>query len=107
MRFHIAPLLIVFSQLATAQVSVDVSGYGVKSGSGSTASGSGNTAVNETGVISPDAEIEGVTTINDNVWIDGVKIARGVTEYFSKKTRKAYTIRWGKKGEGATVTEKP
>jgi hypothetical protein len=103
MRFHIAPLVMVFSQLATAQVSVDVSGYGVKTASGS----SRNTATNQTGVIAPDAEIEGVTTINDDVWIDGVKIARGVTEYFSKKTRKAYTIRWGKKGEGATVTEKP
>jgi len=29
-----------------------------------------------------------------------------MAEYVSKKTRKVYSIRWGKKGEGVTVTEK-
>jgi len=61
---------------------------------------------NEKGVISPDADVEGVVIINDALSIDGVPIARGVTEYVSKKTRKVYSIRWGKKGEGVTVTEK-
>lgn len=106
MRFPAAVFLLGFSQLTVAQVSIDLSGVSVKTGPGSSVSKSGNTVANEKGVISPDADVEGVVIINDALSIDGVPIARGVTEYVSKKTRKVYSIRWGKKGEGVTVTEK-
>ncbi|MEF8750105.1 MAG: hypothetical protein V5B31_20300 [Candidatus Accumulibacter propinquus] len=101
MRFLLAPVLMFFSMLAGAQVSVDLSGAGVKAGAGSK-----NTVANEQGAIDPDADIEGVVIINDQLYIDGHKISRGAAEYVSKKTRKVYSIRWGKKGEGVTVTEK-
>ncbi len=107
MKFLSALALVLCSHLAGAQVSIDLPGVSVKTGPGSTVSGSGNTVANEKGVIAPDADIEGVVIINGNLSIDGVKIARGVTEYVSKKTKKVYSIRWGKKGEGVTVTEKP
>jgi len=68
--------------------------------------GSNNSAANVSGEIDKSAEVEGVLVINDKVFIDGARIERGVNEYFSKKTRKTYLIRWGKKGEGASVTEK-
>ena len=106
MRCHLASVLIVCSQLAGAQVSIDLSGVNVKTGSGSTVSRAGNKVSNEKGVIGPEADVEGVTIINDDVYIDGSKIARGVTEYVSKRTKTVYSIRWGKKGEGVTVTEK-
>jgi hypothetical protein len=101
MRFPLALALMLCSQMAGAQVSIDLSGMGVKAGSGAK-----NTVSNEQGAIDPDADIEGVVVINDQLYIDGHKISRGVTEYVSKKTRKVYSIRWEKKGEGVTVTEK-
>jgi hypothetical protein len=88
--------LIVVAQMAsgrsTASVKIDL--------------GSNNTVANTSGVIDKDAEVEGVLIINDELYIDGAKVARGVTEYVSRKTKKTYSIRWGKKGEGVRVTEK-
>ncbi|WP_300454782.1 hypothetical protein [Accumulibacter sp.] len=107
MRYFVALPLSLCTAMAGAQVSIDLSGISVKTGPGSSVSASGNTVANEKGVIAPDADVEGVVIINDTLSIDGVKIARGVTEYVSKKTKKVYSIRWGKKGEGVTVTEKP
>ncbi|HPT50096.1 MAG TPA: hypothetical protein PLS67_03585 [Accumulibacter sp.] len=106
MKFPLAVIFVVLSQMASAQVSIDLSGISVKTGPGSSASGSKNTVSNEKGVIGPGADVEGVVIINDEVYIDGNKIARGVTQYVSKKTKTVYAIRWGKKGEGVTVTEK-
>ncbi len=106
MRCHLASVLMLCSQLAGAQVSIDLSGGNAKGGSAATVSAAGNRVSNEKGVIGPDADVEGVTIINDDLYIDGSKISRGVTEYVSKKTKTVYSIRWGKKGEGVTVTEK-
>lgn len=106
MKLPMAVALLVASQWASAQISIDIPGISVKTGPGSKTSSSGNTVANEKGVIDPDADVEGVTIINDELFIDGVKIARGTKEYVSKKSRKTYLIRWGKKGEGVTVSEK-
>ena len=83
-----------------------MSGISVKTNYGTSVSRSKNTVSNEKGVIDQDADVEGVLIINDEVYIDGQKIPKGVTEYVSKKTKKSYSIRWGRKGEGATVTER-
>lgn len=107
MKWLIAVVLVLASLWVMAQISIDIPGISVHTGAGSKTSSSGNTVANEKGVIGPDADIEGVTIINDELYIDGVKIARGTTEYKAKKSKKTYSIRWGKKGEGVTVTEKP
>ena len=111
--------------LSNAQVSVDIPGYGVKvqtgnkttvnvnSGSGNTASGQNvsvqtdgkNTAVVNSGSVASDVEMEGITVINGEVWIDGKKIPKGKTSYTSRKTGKSYRIQWGK-DENVSVTEK-
>lgn len=69
-------------------------------GTGNTAIsiGPGSAAGNSSGTIDADVEMEGVAVINDDVFIDGVKIPRGKTRYTSKKTGKSYRIQWGKNG---------
>lgn len=85
---------------AVAQVSVDVSGYGVK-----IKSDSGAPVNINTGQIGSDVQIEGVTIINDDVFIDGEKVPRGKTVYTSRKSKKTYLIQWGKNGN-ISVSEK-
>ena len=58
-----------------------------------------------TGQIGSDVQIEGVTIINDDVFIDGEKVPRGKTVYTSKKSKKTYLIQWGKNGN-ISVSEK-
>lgn len=60
---------------------------------------------NESETIGIDVEIEGVTIINDKVYIDGVLVPRGRREVVSRKTGKIYRIEWGRDGN-VTVTEK-
>ncbi|WP_300329198.1 hypothetical protein [Accumulibacter sp.] len=101
MKMAAASLLVLLTLVVVAWVAV--AGFG---GSVKIDWGSNNFVANTSGEVDKDAVIEGVLIINDDVYIDGAKIDRGVGEYFSKKTRKTYSIRWGKKGEGASVTEK-
>lgn len=52
-----------------------------------------------------DVEIEGITIINDKVYIDGVLVPNGRREVVSRKTGKVYRIDWGRDGN-VSVTEK-
>jgi hypothetical protein len=65
----------------------------------------GNVSTNESGTISSDAQIEGITIINDVLYIDGVKIPKDQREYYSKKTKKTYVIKRSQ-GGNISVTEK-
>lgn len=85
---------------AVGQVSVNVPGYSVQ-----VDTASGKTAVNEAGVIDSDVEIEGITIINDKLFIDGVEVRRGTKVYSSSKSKKTYKIQWGKDGN-ISVAEK-
>ena len=80
--------------VAQAQVSVDLSGKGVRVQTGG--AGGSSVATNTAGSLGPDVEMEGVAVINDEVFIDGVKVPRGKTTVVSKKTGKTYIIEWGK-----------
>lgn len=99
--------VLIIAVMVFATWAIDMSEVRVQIGSGSSSSAAGNTVANEKGVIGPDADIEGIVIINGELSIDGVKIAKGVTEYVSRKTKKVYLIKWNKKGELVDVTEKP
>jgi len=93
-------LALFVSDVAIAQVSVDVSGYGVSVQSGN------STAVNvNSGIIGPDVQMEGVAVINGAVFIDGERVPKGKSVYTSKKTKKTYFIQWGKDGN-VSVSDK-
>lgn len=93
-------LAMLLSGVAIAQVSVDVSGYGVSVQSGN------STAVNvNSGIVGTDVQMEGVAVINGAVFIDGEKVPKGKSVYTSKKTKKTYLIHWGKDGN-VSVSEK-
>ena len=99
-----------FASVAMAQVSVDISGYGVNVQSGNSSSvnvkSGGNSAVNvNSGIVGSDVQMEGIAVINGNVFIDGEKVPKGKTVYTSKKTKKTYHIQWGK-DDNVSVTEK-
>lgn len=83
---------------AQAQVSVYLSGSSVKMETGVAKGTSTSTATNTEGTIDSDVEMEGIAVINGQVFIDGVKIARGKTSYISKKSGKSYTIKSDKDG---------
>ena len=85
---------------ALAQVSVDLSGYGVK-----VQTGKGASVSNTTGSIESDVQMEGVAVINGEVFVDGEKVPRGKSPYTSRKSGKTYNIKWGKDGTVA-VQEK-
>jgi hypothetical protein len=85
---------------AVAQVSVSVPGYSVQ-----VDSTSGKAAVDGTNGIDSDVQIEGITIINDKLFIDGVEVRRGKTVYTSPKSKKTYKIQWGKNGN-ISVAEK-
>lgn len=104
------------AEVGVAQVSVDLSGYGVKVQTGKGVNvQAGNGVKVQTGksskddddsdVIGSDVEMEGVAVINGQVFIDGVKVPKGKTSYTSKKTGKSYQIHWGKNGN-VEVSEK-
>lgn len=113
-----ALLASLLSSLAFSQVSVDVSGYGVKVQTGNGVKvQTGNGTKVQTGKshrsddddddspIGSDVEMEGIAVINGQVFVDGVKVPKGTTSYRSKKTGKVYQIRWGKNGN-VEVNEK-
>lgn len=64
-----------------------------------------NEVSNESGFIAGDVDIEGVAVINDQVFIDGVRIKKGVREVTSGKTGRTYRINRSSNGN-VTVTEK-
>lgn len=103
MRKNIALAFLIFAGSASAQVSVDVSGYGVRvqqSGSSEVSVNTGNS-----GDVASDVEMDGVAVINGDVFIDGGKVPKGKTLYTSKKSGKTYRINWGKNGN-VSVSEK-
>lgn len=94
----VAVVALLLSCVVSAQVSVTADGHEVNIGSG-------NEASNDTGDIAADVQIEGVAIINDKVYIDGVRVPKGVREVTSSKTGKTYRIVWGKDGN-ISVNEK-
>lgn len=47
----------------------------------------GNVASSSSGVIEGDAQIQGVTIINDQVWIDGERVPASATRYRTRSGR--------------------
>lgn len=72
---------------AWAGVSVNVPGAQVQVQGSSV-----NIANNESGTIDPGAQIEGVTIINGQVFIDGEKVPNKTGTYTSRKTKKTYKV---------------
>lgn len=106
MRKNLALIILLFASSAFAQVSVDVSGVGVRvqrSGGSEVSVNTGSTG--STGGVASDVEMEGVAVINGDVFIDGNKVAKGKTLHTSKKSGKTYRIEWGKNGN-VSVSEK-
>jgi hypothetical protein len=95
------------SAVVMAQISVNIPGVNVKTGKDgvNVSMGSGNDTGNTAGSIDADAEIEGVTVINDEVWIDGDKVPKGKTRHTGKKSGIKYKISWGKNGNIAVSQE--
>lgn len=92
--------LSMLSGASLAQVSVDISGHGVRVQQG----GSG-VSVNSGGSVANDVQMDGVAVINGEVFVDGDKVPKGKTLYTSKKSGKTYRITWGKDGN-VSVSEK-
>ena len=95
-----------FSGAALAQISVSTGAQEVrigKAGSISVKDSGSNEARVSVGEIAGDANIEGVTIINDRVSIDGKEVPAGVTRYKSPKTGKIYLIQ--RKGGSVSVSE--
>lgn len=82
---------------AYCQVSIDISTTGIKNNQNYRIN-NGQQAENIEGVISGDVDIEGVTIINNQVYIDGVKIPHHIKKYKSAKTGRNYIIERGKNG---------
>ena len=103
MRRNLGVVFLMFASSTLAQVSVDVSGTGVR------VQRSGGSEVNvntgSTGGVASDVEMEGVAVINGDVFIDGNRVPKGKTLYTSKKSGKTYRIEWGKNGN-VSVSEK-
>lgn len=104
MKFAVLPLyLLLAAGAASAQVSVDLSGLGVKVQTGN---GKGSSvASNSAGTIDQDVQMDGIAVINGEVFVDGEKVPKGKSPYTSKKSGKTYVIKWGKDGNVA-VQEK-
>lgn len=100
---NVAVLLLMFAGSAQAQVSVDVSGYGVRVQQNGGSEVNVNTG--NSGSVASDVEMEGVAVINGDVFIDGNKVPKGKALYTSKKSGKTYRIHWGKNGN-VSVSEK-
>jgi len=95
--------LSLFCGSASAQVSVDISGRGVRVQQGGGSEVNVNTG--SSGSVASDVEMEGVAVINGDVFIDGNRVPKGKTLYTSKKSGKTYRIDWGKNGN-VSVSEK-
>lgn len=103
MKFGLAISLLFAAGAVGAQVSVDVSSYGVKVLTGK--GGASNSVSVQSGVVESDVQIDGVAVINDDVFVDGEKVPREKASYTSKKTGKTYLIRRSK-GGNVSVSEK-
>lgn len=57
-----------------------------------------NEAKNTSGVIDSDVQIEGITIINQKVFIDGIEVPKNASIFISKSTKKTYNIRRDKNG---------
>lgn len=113
-RHLLASLLLACPAAALAEpMTVVVNGQSVQiqapnvpalppAGSGMTVHGAGNgsSATTTIGGIGPDAQVQGVTVINGQVWIDGEKIPGGVTRHTSRSGQK-YII--DRSGAGVSV----
>jgi hypothetical protein len=97
MKWWVAIAILGMATLALAQVSVDVSGLGVKVQTGK----GGSVASNTAGTIDPDVQMDGVAVINGEVFVDGEKVPKGKSPYTSKKSGKTYVIKWEKDGNVA------
>lgn len=102
-RLLVAILSLWVGNMAFAQVSVDLSAYGIKVQAGDASSSS--RAENVAGSIGSDVQMEGIAVINGDVFIDGEKVPKGKTQYRSAKSGKNFEIKWGKDGNVA-VREK-
>lgn len=91
--------IVILVTSAHAQVSVDLSGMGVKVQTGNVKGGS--VATNSAGTIDQDVQMDGVAVINGEVFVDGEKVPKGKSPYISKKSGKTYAINWGKDGNVA------
>ncbi len=83
----IVSIIFFIGTSAIADVSVNLSGYGVRIKTDDVA-----VTAKSSGTIDPDVQIEGVTIINDNVFVDGEKVPNGRSVFTSKKTKKIYII---------------
>ncbi len=92
--------LLLIAGVASAQISISVPGTNIQIGQQTM-----NEANNSSGVLAPDAEIEGVTIINQKVFIDGNEVPKNVTVFTSKKTKKTYVIQRDK-NNNVSVSEK-
>lgn len=101
----------LFAGTVCAQINVTTAGQEVRIGSdGSVKARAGRGAVvgsNEASVnvggIAEDANIEGVTVINNRVSIDGKEVPPDVTRYKSPRTGKVYLIK--RQGGAVSVSE--
>lgn len=98
---------LLFSTGVFAQININIPGVNVKTGKDgvNVSIGSGNDTGNSAGSIDADADIEGVSVINDDVWIDGEKIPKGKNRHTGKKSGIKYKINWGKNGNIAVSQE--
>ena len=87
-------IFFVFSAtLVAAQVSVNISKSGVR-----VLSDSGSQVSEDLKGTDSDIQIEGVTTINERVYIDGDEIKPGTSRVTARKSKKKYLLTWGKNG---------
>ncbi|MEI7614159.1 MAG: hypothetical protein WCK63_14765 [Betaproteobacteria bacterium] len=102
-----------FAGSLSAQISVSTPGQNVQIGKDGSVNAHSDNAPNSSsrknnasvtiGGIADDANIEGVTIINDRVSIDGKDIPPNVTRYKSPKSGKVYLIE--RKGGSVSVSE--
>ncbi|HRK38698.1 MAG TPA: hypothetical protein PK347_09930 [Burkholderiaceae bacterium] len=54
-------------------------------------------ASGETETVEP-VQIQGITIINNKLWIDGVEVKKGTKVYTSQKSKTKYQINWDDNG---------
>lgn len=98
--------MVLFGQDALSQTGFPAIGHDSRAGGDGSAMAKGNrNEVSSTvGEIDPGASIEGVTIINEKVWIDGKEIPPGVKSYKSPRTGEVYVIE--RRGRNISVTGK-
>lgn len=104
MRLATVVFLLLATWSSVAQISVDVSGFGVKvqTGKGDV---TGNSVSIQSGTVESNVQMDGIAVINDDVFIDGEKVPKDRNSYKSKKTGKTYLIKRSRDGN-VSVSEK-